>query len=116
MKFLQAARVIFAWRADPAHYSGDKARSCEDSGLPSSGYNGRVSASLSVWVRIRRVTVAGNFLGAILTFFYFRFIDQGAASPPIGPWEIAYSVVAFTALATLGYAMSRRWSAPLWAY
>jgi adenylate cyclase len=75
-----------------------------------------VNATPIVWVRIRRVTTAGNLLGALLTFFYFRFIDQGVASPPVGPWEIAFSVVAFAALSGVAYVISRRWSAPLWAY
>ncbi len=75
-----------------------------------------MSATPLVWVRIRRVTTAGNLLGALLTFSYFRFIDQGVASPPVGPWEIAYSVVAFAALSGVALVSSRRWSEPLWRY
>jgi adenylate cyclase len=72
-----------------------------------------MNAYSRIWVRIRRVTFAGNLLGATLTFFYFRFIDQGVESPPVGRWEIAYSVVAFAALTVLGNTISRRWTAPI---
>jgi hypothetical protein len=72
-----------------------------------------MNASSRLWVRIRRVTFAGNLLGGTLTFFYFRFIDQGVESPPVGRWEIAYSVVAFAGLTALGYTITRRWTAPI---
>lgn len=77
-----------------------------------------MNESPRIWVRIPGVTIPGNLLGATLTFFYFRFIHQGvrSAATPVGPWEIAYSVVAFAALATLGYAIARRWAAPLSAH
>lgn len=74
-----------------------------------------MNASSGIWVRIQRVTIAGNLLGGTLTFFYFRFVDQGVESPPVGPWEIAYSVVAFAALMALGFTISRRWTAPITA-
>jgi hypothetical protein len=53
------------------------------------------------------------FWAGTLTFFYFRFVDESVGSPPIGPWEIAYSIVAFAALTALGYTMLRRWIAPI---
>ena len=72
-----------------------------------------MTASSAVWARIRNVTTAGNLLGAILTFFYFRFIDQSAQNRPVHWREIAFSVVAFSVLATIGYVISRRWSSPV---
>src|SRR5262245_43713251 len=84
--------------------------------LRGSLYNGSVSAIPVVWKRIRLVTTAGNLLGALLTFSYFRFIDQGVASPPVGRWEIAFSIVAFALLSGVAYLISRRWTEPLWLY
>ena len=75
-----------------------------------------MSATPVVWKRIRLVTTAGNLLGALLTFSYFRFIDQGVASPPVGRWEIAFSIVAFALLSGVEYLISRRWTEPLWLY
>jgi class 3 adenylate cyclase len=75
-----------------------------------------VSATPAVWKRIRLVTTAGNLLGALLTFSYFRFIDLGVASPPVGPWEIVFSIVAFATLSGVAYVISRRWTEPLWVY
>jgi adenylate cyclase len=71
-----------------------------------------------VWVRIPGFTIAGNLLGAMLTFFYFRFVDLEASRnrPPVGAWELAFSVVAFAGLAVLGYSIVRRWAGPLWGF
>jgi adenylate cyclase len=75
-------------------------------------------ASRRVWLRTPSLTIAGNLIGAILTFFYFRFIDEGArrGAAPVGPWEIAYSVIAFSILAALGYRMVHHWAGPLWSF
>jgi adenylate cyclase len=56
--------------------------------------------------------VPQNLLGAVLTFVYFRYVDpstEGIGAPP-GWSEIGYSVVAFAALAGLGYWLGRRWT------
>jgi len=48
----------------------------------------------------------------VLTFVYFRYVDpstEGIGSRP-GWFEIAYSVVAFAALAGVGYWLGRRWT------
>src|SRR5262245_34772883 len=70
------------------------------------------------WLRTPGVTIAANLVGAILTFFYFRFIDEGArrGAASVGPWEIAYSLVAFAILSAVGYRLVRRWAGPLWAF
>ena len=69
-----------------------------------------------VWRRIRNVTIAGNLLGALLTFFYFRYVDQGVQSPPVRWREIVFSLVAFAGLSGVGYVISRRWSRSVLRY
>src|SRR5215470_2629823 len=67
------------------------------------------------WRRVSWILVVGNLVGAVLTFLYFRVIDLPAAGPgrALGPWEIGYFVVGFSALVALGYAWIHRWTAPL---
>jgi len=56
----------------------------------------------------------GNLLGALVSFFYFRFVDSTAAElPDVGILEIAYSIVAFGLLVFIGYRVGRRWADPL---
>ena len=56
----------------------------------------------------------GNLLGALVSFFYFRFVDSTAAElPDVGLLEIAYSIVAFGLLVFIGYRVGRRWADPL---
>ena len=57
---------------------------------------------------------AGNLLGAILTFFYFRVVDPELASEagPVSVREIAISVVAFAGLVAVGHLLGRRWLSP----
>ena len=65
------------------------------------------------WV-ILRILGVGNLLGALVSFFYFRFIDSTAAElPEVGLLEIGYSIVAFGVLVFIGYQVGRRWAAPL---
>src|ERR1700687_2601621 len=65
------------------------------------------------WVTLRILGI-GNLLGAIVSFFYFRFVDSSAAElPGVGILEIGYSIVAFGLLVFIGYRVSRRWAAPL---
>ena len=67
------------------------------------------------WRSLRLTTMAGNLLGAILTFFYFRVVDpevtQGAGAVTLR--EIAVSVVLFGVLVSIGYTIGRGWLAPL---
>jgi adenylate cyclase len=67
------------------------------------------------WRPLRLTTTAGNFLGAILTFFYFRVVDpeSGAAAGGVSLRDIAISVAAFGALVAVAYPLGRRWSSPL---
>jgi hypothetical protein len=43
----------------------------------------------TAWHRFRGTTIAANFLGAVLTFFYFRFVDPEMAAVPgrVGFWR-----------------------------
>lgn len=67
------------------------------------------------WRPLRVTTTAGNLLGAILTFFYFRVVDPESAATAGGVSliDIAISVAAFVALVTIAYPLGRRWSSPL---
>src|ERR1700704_2680289 len=65
------------------------------------------------WVTLRILGI-GNLLGAVVSFFYFRFVDSSASElPGVGSREIGFSVVAFAMLIFIGYRFSRRWAAPL---
>ena len=73
----------------------------------------RPSLDGTSWVTLR-ILVVGNLLGGLVSFFYFRFVDSTAAElPEVGILEIGYSIVAFAALVSIGYRISRRWAAPL---
>src|SRR5713101_5558871 len=52
------------------------------------------------WRRVPWILVVGNLVGALLTFLYFRVIDLPPVGPSrdLGPWEIGYFVVGFSAL------------------
>ena len=67
------------------------------------------------WRRLRGTMIAGNLLGAILTFFYFRVVDpeSAAAAGPVSVREIAISAAVFVALVAVGYPLGRRWLSPL---
>jgi len=67
------------------------------------------------WRPLRLITLAGNLLGAILTFFYFRVVDpeSAATAGAVGVRDIAISVAAFGALVGIGYSLGRRWTLPL---
>lgn len=71
-----------------------------------------------LWRRLRGTTTAGNLLGAILAFSYFRVVDHvvASASGPVGVRDIAISVVIFGALVAVGYPFARRWLSPLVAH
>jgi len=77
-----------------------------------------MSAPRLPWRRLRITTVAGNLLGAILAFSYFRVVDHelASASSPVGVKDIAISVAVFAALVTIGYPLGRRWASPLIAH
>ncbi|HEU4437919.1 MAG TPA: adenylate/guanylate cyclase domain-containing protein [Methylomirabilota bacterium] len=65
------------------------------------------------WLSLRILGI-GNLLGALVSFFYFRFVDSTAAElPRVGPFEIGYSILAFSFLVSIGYLLGRRWTAPL---
>ena len=74
-----------------------------------------MSAPHLPWRRLRGTTIAGNLLGAILAFSYFRVVDPelASASGPVGVRDIAVSVAVFAALVGVGYPFGRRWLSPL---
>jgi adenylate cyclase len=61
---------------------------------------------------IFRISLAANFLGALLTFGYFRFIDPAALAlgRQLSSVELAYFVVFFGALVSGGFWLGRRWT------
>lgn len=67
------------------------------------------------WHQLRTTTIAGNLLGAILAFSYFRVVDPEVATGagPVGVRDIAISVALFGALVAVGYPLGRRWTTPL---
>lgn len=72
------------------------------------------SASSLRW-RSFRLTLLGNFGGAVLSFLYFRQIDITASSvsPPVGPADLLVFVLGFTLLYGLLALASVRWRRPL---
>jgi hypothetical protein len=84
-------------------------------------YNPRVAegatraAAKAISAKLSLLLFLGNFLGALLTFFYFRFVDfQGPEElSRVTSVEIAYSLVAFAALRLVAVWRSRRWIRPL---
>src|SRR5215813_10035854 len=72
-------------------------------------------ASSLPWLSLRITTTAGNLLGAILTFFYFRVVDPEvtAASGAVSARDVALSVAAYVALVAVAYPMGKRWLSPL---
>ena len=59
--------------------------------------------------------LAGNLGGALLTFFYFRFLDPLALAgvAPLGSSEVVFFVVAFSLLFGIGRAVTSRWMRPV---
>ncbi|MGH7344630.1 MAG: HAMP domain-containing protein, partial [Candidatus Rokuibacteriota bacterium] len=68
-----------------------------------------------VFVRLTWTQLLGNLVGALLTWFYFRFVDFTAPKfqAQVSPGEIAFFVVAFAALISVGVVGGSRWSRPL---
>ncbi len=68
-----------------------------------------------VRTRLRWTQLLGNLVGALLTWFYFRFVDFTAPQfrAQISRSEIVFFVVFFTALISAGTVWGSRWSRPL---
>jgi adenylate cyclase len=58
-------------------------------------------------------TRAANLFGAVMAFVYFRFIDPITSGPEVTWAEIAFFVVAFSALTLTGARFGTRWAAPM---
>src|SRR5882762_2858010 len=54
-----------------------------------------------------------NLFGAVMAFVYFRFIDPVTSGPGVTWPEIAFFVVAFTALTTVSARFNTRWAVPM---
>jgi adenylate cyclase len=65
--------------------------------------------------RTTATMLLGNQLGAVLTFFYFNFVDYTAteATVEVTPGEVAYFVVGLGMLGLAGYWWGTRWGRPL---
>jgi adenylate cyclase len=68
-----------------------------------------------VFARLTWTQLVGNLVGALLTWFYFRFVDFTAPQfqAQISRAEIVFFVVAFGALISAGVAFGSRWARPL---
>jgi adenylate cyclase len=68
-----------------------------------------------VFGKLTLIQLLGNLVGALLTWFYFRFVDFTAPQfqERISPAEIVFFVVCFGALITAGIVWGSRWSRPL---
>lgn len=62
---------------------------------------------------LQLVVPLGNLLGALLVFFYFRFIDTVASELPVGRAELVFSALAFTLIAAAGRIFINLWMRPL---
>jgi adenylate cyclase len=68
-----------------------------------------------VFGKLMWIQLLGNLVGALLTWFYFRFVDFTAPQfrAQVSRSEIAFNVVAFAALISAGIVVGSRWSRPL---
>ena len=68
-----------------------------------------------VFARLTLTQLLGNLVGALLTWFYFRFVDYTAPQfrAEISRNEIVFFIVAFAALICTGIVFGSRWSRPL---
>ncbi|PYO50213.1 MAG: hypothetical protein DMD84_16255 [Candidatus Rokuibacteriota bacterium] len=58
-------------------------------------------------------TPFANLFGAVMAFVYFRFIDPVTSGPGVTWPEIAFFVVTFTGLTTVGARFNTRWALPM---
>src|SRR5215813_11884971 len=67
------------------------------------------------WRTLRLTIFLGSFLGAVLSFFYFRVVDPEvvAAAGAVRVTDVLVSLAAFGSLAGAGYVLGRRWLDPL---
>jgi adenylate cyclase len=68
-----------------------------------------------VFGKLMSIQLLGNLVGALLTWFYFRFVDFTAPQfqAQISRAEIIFNVVCFAALIAAGTVLGSRWSRPL---
>jgi adenylate cyclase len=63
---------------------------------------------------LRRISLVGNLLGAIVAFLYFRVVDHAAARlPPVRWIDVVVSVIVFALLVGAGIRLSGPWTRPL---
>src|SRR5713101_5267235 len=68
-----------------------------------------------VFAKLTWTQLLGDLFGALLTWFYFRFVDYTAAQfqAQVSRGEIVYFVLGFAALIAVGIAGGSRWARPL---
>ena len=68
-----------------------------------------------VFAKLRWTQLLGNLVGALLTWFYFRFVDFTAPQfqARISGGEIVFFVVCFGGLLAAGIVWGSRWARPL---
>ena len=68
-----------------------------------------------VFGQLTLIQLLGNLVGALLTWFYFRFVDFTAPQfqAQISRREILFNVVSFAALISAGIVWGSRWARPL---
>lgn len=64
-------------------------------------------------LRISGISFLANLIGALLTYFYFRFVDYTALLGRVTWGEIVFFVIGFGLLAGVGTWWGRRWRRPL---
>jgi adenylate cyclase len=73
-----------------------------------------MASGRSSQLKFRWITLAGNFVGFVVAFLYFRVIDPAATTlPPVTAIHVVHSLIVFAALVGLGIVLSRPWTRPL---
>ncbi len=63
---------------------------------------------------LRWITTAGNLLGAIVAFLYFRVVDHASSRlPPVRWIDVVVPIIIFALLVGGGVRLSRPWTRPL---
>jgi adenylate cyclase len=63
---------------------------------------------------MRWISAAGNLLGAVIAFLYFRVVDDASVRlPPVRWLDVAVSIAVFALIVAAGVRFSRPWTRPL---
>ncbi|MGH7416494.1 MAG: adenylate/guanylate cyclase domain-containing protein [Candidatus Rokuibacteriota bacterium] len=73
-----------------------------------------MASARSPQATFRWISLAGNLLGWMVAFLYFRVVDHTAASlPPLHWIHLMHSLIVFALLVAVGTLFSRAWTRPL---